>query len=190
MGAFQNLRGIMGNLFSIGKASPVEIENSSGAMLLKTGNTERARADANGLQLNWGIFIGKPGTDLTAQGWYTTGTVDTNAVGVGAVLRMTTDGNWDTALATTAGGVGLLGIALDTGTGAGKRILIWGTVRADTLYAWSNPSVALFVSAGTAGHLTETAPATNGYQRQKIGFAWDADSIFFCPSPNIAEYVA
>lgn len=309
MSTFGNIRGILNTLFSIGKANPVEVENSGGDMLLKTGGSERARVNASGLtvtgdadlsagsvykingtQIDGGdvglgnvtndaqlkraagdiagftekaspvsadlvliedsadtnnkkkvqignlpgggpttpgtttdnalvrwdgtggtaiqnsgttlndtgvitlrsnggaVRLSTPSANLTANGITVTGTVDTNAVGVGALLRLGSDGNWDTAQANTAGGVGQLGIALTSGTGTGKRILLYGRVRKDA-WAWTTGS-KLYVSGATAGAMVHTAPSTDGYQIQACGFALSADEIMFNPSPDIGEYVA
>jgi len=188
MSVFGNLRGILNTAFSIGKASPVELENSSGDLLMKTGSTERARFNADGMQVSGGIKLVSPGDDLTANGVITTGQVDANATGVGALLVLSSDGHWDEAQADSDTTVGQLGIALESGTGAGKKILLYGLMRKDA-WGWTTGS-KLYVSGATAGAMTHTAPSTDGYQIQACGFAISADVVMFAPSPDIGEYVA
>jgi hypothetical protein len=188
MSTFGNLRGILNNAFSIGKASPVELENSSGAMLVKTGSTERARFNGDGMQVTGGIKLASPATDLTANGVIIAAQVDANATGVGALLVLSSDGNWDEARANATATVGQLGIALESGTGAGKKILLYGLVRKDA-WGWTTGS-KLYVSGATAGAMTHTAPSTDGHQIQACGFAISADVVMFAPSPDIGEYVA
>jgi hypothetical protein len=310
MSTFGNLRGILNALFSIGKANPVEIENSGGDMLLKTGGSERGRFNASGLtvtgdadlsagsvykingtQIDGGdvglgnvtndaqlkraagdiasftekatpvdtdlvliedsadsnnkkkvqvgnlpngggvttpgtttdnalvrwdgtggaaiqnsgtvvddndvitlksdggaVKLSTPASDLNANGIIITAQVDANATGVGALLVLSSDGNWDEAQANAAATVGQLGIAMESGTGSGKKILLYGRVRKDA-WGWTTGS-KLYVSGATAGAMTHTAPSTDAYQIQACGFALSADEIMFAPSPDIGEYVA
>jgi len=136
------------------------------------------------------VKVSTPASDLNANGIIISGTVDTNATGVGALLFLNTDGNWDEAQANSATTVGQLGLAMESGTGT-KKILLYGIFRKDA-WGWSvgHQNGALYVSGATAGAMTQTAPSTDGYQIQKCGYAISADAIMFAPSPDIAEYVA
>ncbi|MCP4674363.1 MAG: hypothetical protein GY854_02360 [Deltaproteobacteria bacterium] len=194
-----NLTGVLGSIFSIGKANRVEIENSGGSLLFKTGGQDRGRFTASGvfhvgeisLEDAGGVVrLSTPGTNLTANGIIVSGQVDTNVTGVGAVLFLNTDGNWDEAQANAATTVGQLGIALETDTGAAKKILLYGIVRNDA-WAWSvgGQTGALYVSGATAGAMMQSAPTTSGHQIQKCGYALSTDVIMFAPSPDIGEYV-
>jgi len=60
-----------------------------------------------------------------------------------------------------------------------------GFVRFDT---WNfTPGAPVYVSAATAGLVTETPPAASGNLVQRIGIAMTADIIYFNPSYNVFE---
>ena len=104
-------------------------------------------------------------------------TVDSNATGLGAVLYMASDGNFDEADADSGTTMPARVLALETGTGT-KKLLVKGYLRKD---AWNwTPGGDLFVST-TTGALTQTAPTGDGDFVQKVGYAWDADTVFWAP---------
>jgi len=70
-------------------------------------------------------------------------------------------------------------LAIDTGSGADKEILLRGVMRDDT-WSWT-PGDQLFVSANSGG-LTQTAPSTTGQYVQPVGFAITSTVIYFNPS--------
>jgi len=124
-----------------------------------------------------------PGTDLTANGFAVTMTVDANATGVGAALHMDTDGNWIEADASATTTMPCTALALETGTGS-KDVLLQGFIRNDA-WTWTVGG-EIFVST-TTGALTQTGPSGSGDQVQIVGLATHADRIFFNPIPVVAE---
>jgi hypothetical protein len=124
-----------------------------------------------------------PASDATMAGDITSETVDANASGIGALLVMSADGNWDEADADSATTCGLLGIAVEAGTGT-KLVLRRGWVK-DTAWTWT-PGAQLFVST-TTGAITATAPSGTGDIVQVVGYAESATTIYFNPSVDTLE---
>lgn len=124
------------------------------------------------------------GTDHTAVGMIDAVTVDVNATGFGAALYIASDGNYEEADADASTTMPCTALAIDTGTGASKKVLLWGYMRDDT-WDWT-PGGLLYISA-TTGALTQTAPSSTGQQVQVVGVAKTADIIFFNPSLVLVE---
>jgi hypothetical protein len=117
---------------------------------------------------------------------YQSETVDQNTRGVGGLLVLSADGNWDDADRSAVGTVGLLAIAVDAGAAAGKRLLTEGLFRDDT-WDWT-PGEKLFV--GDDGEITDAAGIAGygvGDFVQVIGYAKTADVIHFNPE---SDYLA
>lgn len=124
-----------------------------------------------------------PASDHNGTGMVINQTVDANSYGIGGLLVLSSDGNWDDADADAEATVGQLAIALEAGTGT-KALLLSGIMRDDT---WNfTPGVQLYVST-TLGEITETAPSASGDFVQVVGYALTADIIVFNPSPDYVE---
>lgn len=124
-------------------------------------------------------------SDLAAEGFTIEQTVDTNTVGAGGLL-LKTDANWDDCDASAEATCDLmLGIAVDSGTGASKTILLQGLYRNDTLYAWT-PGAILY-ALDTVGQMTETPPSDSGDIVRIVGYAISADVIYFDPDKTYIE---
>jgi hypothetical protein len=85
--------------------------------------------------------------------------------------------------ATTMPAIGIC----TTGGTAGQyvRVVFWGAVRDDS---WAFTIKGLvYVSAATAGLVTQTLPSTSGHQVQCIGWAVTADIIFLIPNFAMGE---
>ena len=127
-----------------------------------------------------------PASDNTGSGISILATVDANATGIGALLVLSSDGNWDEADADAEATVGQLALAIESGTGT-KQVLLYGAHRND---AWNwTPGAQLFVST-TTGAITATQPSGSGDFVQVVGWALTADIILFSPSPDYVELVA
>jgi hypothetical protein len=123
--------------------------------------------------------------DDTACGFTTTMTVDTNSVGIGCALRMGGDGNFDHADCTATGTMPCTTIALETGTGS-KKVLMMGFMRHDA-WAWT-PGLPIFTSV--SGLLSQSGPTASGTQVQIVGYATHADRMYFNPQLIIGEVIA
>jgi hypothetical protein len=123
-----------------------------------------------------------PSADLTGAGEIESVTVDTNGIGVGALLVLGIDGNWDEADADAELTIGKLAVALESGTGS-KMVLLRGKYR-DDAFDWT-PGQQLYVGS-TQGVIVSTKPTTPAFV-QVIGFAKTADVIYFEPSKDYAE---
>ena len=127
-------------------------------------------------------YSGGDGND-TSSGFSTLMTVDTNSVGIGSALFMAADGNFDEADCDATATMPCTALALETGTGS-KKVLLMGFMRHD---AWNwTPGLPIFVS-GTVGTLTQTPPDTAGQQIQIVGYATHADRMYFNPQLLIGE---
>jgi hypothetical protein len=126
-----------------------------------------------------------PASDATMSGEIISQTVDANASGIGALLYKASDGNWEEADASASSTIGMLGIAVESGTGT-KDVLLRGFVK-DTAWSWT-PGAQLFVSE-TTGAITSTAPTTSGSIVQVVGYATEATVMYFNPSVDYAENV-
>jgi hypothetical protein len=124
-----------------------------------------------------------PASDDTMSGDVTQETVDANATGIGAVLVLSADGNWDEADASAVATIGQLGLAVESGTGT--KYVMWKGWAKDTAWSWT-PGAQLFVSE-TTGAITATAPSTSGAFVQVVGYATSATTIYFNPSPDYIE---
>jgi hypothetical protein len=124
--------------------------------------------------------------DTTSSGLTLEATVDTNAFGAGALVMLAADGNWDTADASAEATCdSMLGIAVDSGTGASKTILVQGLYRLDATYAWT-VGATLWASE-TTGAMTETKPSTSSAIQRIVGYAITADIIYFDPDKTYVE---
>jgi hypothetical protein len=169
----------------------VRYDSTTGKLVQNSGTTLDDN-DVLTLKANGGaVKFSTPGSDLNANGVIITGTVDTNSIGVGALLVLSSDGNWDHADANAATGVGLLGLAMETGTGAGKKILLQGIFRKDA-WNWTvgGETSQLFVSPTTTGTMEQSPTWADTEKVQTVGYPISADVVYFYGSNDIAEYVA
>jgi hypothetical protein len=126
-----------------------------------------------------------PDTDATANG-PTTSSINAGAtISAAELVYLHTDGEWaktDADVAATA--TGMLGIALESGTdGNAMKVALSGAfVRKDS-WNWTVGSV-LYIDTATAGGMTHTAPSGSADVVRIVGWAVNADVIYFCPSPN------
>ena len=135
--------------------------------------------DLNGFNV---VLKMEPGNDVTASGLIVTMTVDTNAEGIGAPLAMAADLHLDTADADSVNNMPCVALALETGTGA-KKVLLLGIMRNDA-WNWATGAGAaglIYVST-TIGTLTQTKPTGVDDVVQPVGYALSDDVIFFNPS--------
>lgn len=113
-------------------------------------------------------------------------TVDASAgsTAFGQAYHVDTDGELIDADAdvSTSGSIPCIGLAITTGTGASKTILLRGIIT-ETDWNWTVGGV-IYVSAdpATTCGLTQTAPSTAGHTVQAVGIALSADTISFNPS--------
>ena len=126
-----------------------------------------------------------PPSDSTGSGFISVEAIDTNDIGIGALLYLNTDGNYDMADATSSITIDKkLVLALEEGTGS-KKVLNIGFMRNDS-WNWSLIGSAVYAST-TPGELTQTAPSNSGDQVRRVGFATHSNRIWFNPSNDIIE---
>lgn len=121
-------------------------------------------------------------TNQTSSGLSTTMTVSTNAYGIGALLYISGTNSLSTASATSSSYMPALFMAMETGTGAGKKVLEQGFVRNDS-WNWS-VGVPVYVSTTTLGAPTTTQPLGTNSQIQIIGYTTATNTIYFVPNTH------
>ena len=106
-------------------------------------------------------------------------------IDAGQVAYLKSDGKWYLARANSVvTSAGDLAIALDSGVAGGKgRLVKLGYVN-NTAWSWT-PGAPLYLSAATAGGLTQTRPTGAGnVVREVATVASDPSTIYFDPSPS------
>ena len=116
-------------------------------------------------------------SDATYSGIIGTVTVDTNAVGAGAILNIASDGNYDEADADAIANAYGLCLALESGAGT-KKVLFIGRV-CFTTWNWT-VGTPIYLST-TQGTMTQTAPVGADDTVIIVGFATHADAMIFKP---------
>jgi hypothetical protein len=106
--------------------------------------------------------------------------VDSNSLGVGAILYRNTDGDYDTGDADLAASDSNLVLALESGTGS-KKLLMYGFFRND---GWSLTAGQPIYLSNTAGQVTSTPPSGSNDVVRCLGQALGSTSIWFNPSPD------
>lgn len=138
-------------------------------------------------QLTYGTSLA---TDHSWSGLTTRVTVDTNTVGFGGVLVMAADGHYDDADKDAATTTGFVVMALESGTGANKLVLLQGFVRDDTWNWTASTGQNNYLYVGDSGAITNAtgvASFTTGDQVQIVGSILSDDEIYFCPSLSVVE---
>ena len=149
-------------------------------------NVEKFATTATGVDVSGDIKIDTVPGDAEASGIVITGTVDTNALGVGALLMLGSDGNWDTADADAeATCQGMLGLAVESGTGASKKILLQGFLTTSN-YEASTVGEILYASTDV-GAITITPPSGSGDIVRILGYGFATNTIYFDPDKTYIE---
>ena len=132
------------------------------------------------------ILIDSTPAATSGEGIIAADQVDDNNFGVGAALHVDTDGNYIECDANLTAKMPCSALALETGTGAGKRILLMGYLN-DASYSFTVGAV-VYVS-GAEGGLTTTAPSASGDFVQAVGIAITTTSLYFNPDFAMVEIV-
>ncbi|MGD0977363.1 MAG: hypothetical protein ABR875_03675 [Minisyncoccia bacterium] len=145
------------------------------------------RLDMGGLPINSVAAINLTNVPFAdapvASGLIITATVDTNNQGIGAPLFMAANGNLNTTSANSSATSPCVALAIDTGTGSDKKILVHGILRKSG-WSWATgPGTAslIYVSTST-GTLTQTKPSGADQVIQPVGWALASNCIYFAPS--------
>jgi len=141
--------------------------------------------------LTQGSFLTFYNADLAADGDSSgkafTGTVDSNSQGVGAPLFCAADGNFESCDADDEGSMPCRCLALETGTGAGKKLLLEGFVRNDS-WNWTLIGKNVYVSTAT-GELTQTLVSGTEDWAQVVGHAKTSNIMYFNPNDVMVEII-
>jgi len=126
--------------------------------------------------------------DNTASGLVVTATVDTNAVGIGAPLFMAADGHLETVNADSDTTSPCVALALETGTGIDKRVLVHGILKTSN-WSWvigNGKANLVYISTVTGVLLQHSAMLTGVTGEddviQPVGWALSSTSMYFSPS--------
>jgi hypothetical protein len=129
-----------------------------------------------------GGFEWNHGAVLTVSGTYSgetrSVTVDDASSAVSSLLYIAADFNYDRALATAA--ATMPGVVLALAAGAGAKLVLTKGQICNTAWDWS--AGLIYASDGSAGALTQTAPAASAEIVQVVGYAMSADTMWFEPS--------
>lgn len=104
------------------------------------------------------------------------------------VYLVTATGKWSKAKAdvasTSTNQVGLCVVAAASADDP-ITVLLYGKVRADSLYPTFTVGAPVYISAATAGQLTSTAPTgTTDFVVRVVGYGEDGNTVFFTPSSD------
>jgi len=130
-----------------------------------------------------------PAADDSATGIVYTMTALTG-IAIGDLVHMDANGKLDEAHADATADMPAIGIALTanaSGSDAEIDVLLHGIYK-DTGAFDFTPGLAVYVSDGTEGLFTQTAPTSTGDFVQRVGVALTADTILFNPSVDVIEH--
>lgn len=132
-------------------------------------------------------FDAIPDTDHTANG-PTTDSINAGAsIATGQLCHLASDGEWalaDADAATTTDK--LLAIALASGSdGNPMKVALPGSFVRDDTWTWTVGG-AIYVST-TAGAMTQTAPSATDDVIRVVGYALNADVIYFMPETGVTH---
>jgi hypothetical protein len=119
-------------------------------------------------------------------GIWALGDVDANTFGIGAALYLKADGDYAECDADAAATMPCSALALESGTGVGKRVLLVGYLK-DASYSFTVGAI-VYVST-TLGGLTTTAPSGTGDFVQAVGIATETTALYFNPDFAMGEIV-
>ncbi len=108
------------------------------------------------------------------------------------IYQVASDAQWELAkadvAATSDGKLGICVQAAGGGAGNPTAVLLWGNVRADTVFPTLSVRRPVYVSAATAGDITTTKPTgTTNFVVRIVGYGNTADELFFCPDNTYVE---
>jgi hypothetical protein len=180
----------------IPQSSKPVLPATMGGLYVRTiaGNTVLCYEDAAGAEIqltNIGLLLTLPAVGIDDQTWY--GITEEGTAGEALVFGQLCyfkpeTSQWKLVKADAAS-IGIaslkLGVCILAASGVGEAtaMLLWGKIRADSLFDPFDVGLPLYISAATAGKIVSAAPTgTTDFTVRKVGFANSADEIFFCPS--------
>jgi len=180
----------------LGAASDTTISRASAGVIAVEGVNVLTTA---GGTLTGNITLGENTSvdldpSLSADGKYS-GTCITGTAGAalafGDIVYYNSSSKWvkaDADAAATAGPV-LVGLVVLAASGDTEptKVLLMGNIREDD-WNWTVGG-AIYISGGTAGTLTQTAPTTTDHVVRVVGWALSADSMMFMPSTSHITHV-
>lgn len=126
-------------------------------------------------------------SDNTAVGDVVTDIVAGENLVFGNIVYLKSDGKWWKAVNTAIATTGLIGFVMESKSAdQAVKVMLRGFVRDDD-YSFT---VGGAVYLGGSGAVTQTAPSTEDYVIQVLGFAIHADRFYFNPSVDRIEYKA
>jgi hypothetical protein len=136
-------------------------------------------------------FDPSPGTNQTGHGLIVEVTVTTNTQGFGNQMTLNASWQWVDADSDDDTTMPAIATALDSGTGANKRLLLHGIgIIRDDAWNWSRTVSGepgfIFVST-TSGDLTQTRPSGTGDYVQPVGFPLSADIMLVLPCHTLVK---
>lgn len=168
--------------YANGSGSIIELGyGASGTVLTSNGTSSDPSFQAVGGGSATDMELDSTPNANSYSGIWTYATVDVNSYGFGCLLHMDSDGHYIMADADNMTTMPCTAVALETGTGT-KKVLLLGFVYKT---GWSFTKGNRLNVSDTAGQIAQqTLPS----YVQQIGVVFDTSTIFFNPSMTILDY--
>ena len=150
-----------------------------------------AKCDSEGYASDSVKWSTSPGNGA-AYGWRSTGEYGEAGILFGEVLYLKSDGRWYKAKADDAATSGPVELAMALAPGGAyeiKPILIKGFV-CNTGWGWGTKGAPLYLSAASAGAMSQSAPTDADHVVRIVGYARAASIIIFDPDHSWVELAA
>jgi hypothetical protein len=147
----------------------------------QTIKISRYRLDMGGLPINSVAGIKLTNEPVTASGLIIEASVDAVATLGMPLYVVATTGHFDMADATTSNTSPAVALAIDTGNGDNKKVLLHGILKFGSGWV-TGPGKAGLIYISTTGTLTQTQPSGTNQVIQPVGWALASNCIYFNPS--------
>lgn len=168
-----------GDILAATSANTVGVITAGAAGTVLTGNGAGA---ASTFQTLANTVLAIPGTNLTASGVQTSAFQAGGTITAGDLVILNSSSQWvQTDANASSTYAGLLAVSLESKTvGQAMLVALPGSIVRNTAWAWT-PGATLYISE-TAATITATQPTTTDAVIRVVGYAVDADDIYFIPS--------
>ena len=140
--------------------------------------------NTNGKNINFNSSLS---VNATSTGDISTMYVADNSYGFGSLMYVNATGTLSIANGSVTSTMPSLFMALESGTGAGKRVLMRGIVRNDNWNFTGNIGKRVYVSTSTPGMPTTTLPIISAAQVQTVGQTIATNTIYFLPDSTVLQ---
>ncbi|MFA5830891.1 MAG: hypothetical protein WC878_03625 [Candidatus Paceibacterota bacterium] len=149
---------------------------------IHTIKISRYRLDMGELPINSVAGIKLTNAPSPASGLILEASVDAVATLGMPLYMVAATGHFDNANATTSATSPCVALAIDTGSGDNKKVLLHGIMRENSWSWTTGPGQAGLVYLSTSGTLTQTRPSGTDEVIHPVGWALSSNCIYFNPS--------